>query len=143
MGRTATGVKAINVRDPDNAVSMEILRAGATILTITENGYGKRSELAEYREQNRGGQGIITIKTTTRNGEVAGILQVTDDDEIMMITDQGKIIRMRVDGIPTMGRNTQGVRLMETNGGEKIVSVARLAETDEASGEELTASAES
>ena len=143
MGRTAAGVKAINVRDPDNAVSMEILRAGATILTITENGYGKRSELAEYREQNRGGQGIITIKTTTRNGEVAGILQVTDDDEIMMITDQGKIIRMRVDGIPTMGRNTQGVRLMETNGGEKIVSVARLAETDEASGEELTASAES
>lgn len=143
MGRTAAGVKAINVRDPDNAVSMEILRAGATILTITENGYGKRSELAEYREQNRGGQGIITIKTTTRNGEVAGILQVTDDDEIMMITDQGKIIRMRVDGIPTMGRNTQGVRLMETNGGEKIVSVARLAETDEASGEELAASAES
>lgn len=143
MGRTAAGVKAINVRDPDNAVSMEILRAGATILTITENGYGKRSELAEYREQNRGGQGIITIKTTTRNGEVAGILQVTDDDEIMMITDQGKIIRMRVDGIPTMGRNTQGVRLMETNGSEKIVSVARLAETDEASGEELTASAES
>ena len=143
MGRTAAGVKAINVRDPDNAVSMEILRAGATILTITENGYGKRSELAEYREQNRGGQGIITSKTTTRNGEVAGILQVTDDDEIMIITDQGKIIRMRVDGIPTMGRNTQGVRLMETNGGEKIVSVARLAETDEASGEELTAAAES
>jgi len=131
MGRTAAGVKAITVRTPDEAVSMEILRAGATILTITENGYGKRSELAEYREQNRGGQGIITIKTTTRNGQVAGILQVTDDDEIMIITDQGKIIRMRVDGIPTMGRNTQGVRLMVTNTDEKIVSVARLAEADE------------
>ncbi len=131
MGRTAAGVRAIATRGDDAAVSMEILQPGRSILTITEHGYGKRSELADYRDQNRGGQGIITIKTTDRNGPEVGILQVRDSAEIMMISDQGKIIRMQVTGIPVMGRNTQGVRLMDMNPGEHVVSVARLAEEDE------------
>ena len=135
MGRTAAGVRAISTRSDDSAVSMELLRPDRTILTITENGYGKRSKLEDYREQNRGGQGIITIKATRRNGQVAGILQVSDGDEIMLITDLGKIIRMKVDGIPTMGRNTQGVRLMDTAENERVVSVARLAEEGEAEDE--------
>jgi DNA gyrase subunit A len=129
MGRTAAGVKAITTRVDDHAVGMEILRPNRSILTITENGYGKRSALDDYREQNRGGQGIITIKTGPRNGPVIGISQVVDEDEIMLITSNGKILRMTVDGIPTMGRNTQGVRLMDTEDGERVVSVARLADT--------------
>ena len=132
MGRTAAGVKAITTRADDLAVGMEILHPDRSILTITENGFGKRSELGDYREQNRGGQGIITIKTTTRNGPVVGISQVTDEDEIMLITSNGKILRMTVDGIPTMGRNTQGVRLMDTEGGERVVSVAKLADAGDA-----------
>jgi len=133
MGRAAAGVRAIGTRDGDAAVGMEIIRPGHSILTVTENGFGKRSPLDEYREQNRGGQGIITIKTTDRNGLVVGILQVTDDDEMMLITDGGKILRMHVNGIPTMGRNTQGVRLMDTRGDERIVSIARVAEIEEPS----------
>jgi DNA gyrase subunit A len=132
MGRTAAGVKAITTRADDLAVGMEILHPDRSILTITENGFGKRSKLDDYREQNRGGQGIITIKTTTRNGPVVGISQVTDEDEIMLITSNGKILRMTVDGIPTMGRNTQGVRLMDTEGGERVVSVAKLADAGDA-----------
>ena len=131
MGRAAAGVRAISTPGEDYAVGMELLRPGQTILTATENGYGKRSPLEEYREQNRGGQGIITIKTTERNGPVVGILQVSDDDEMMLITSAGKILRLRVQGIPTMGRNTQGVRLMVPGEDERVVSVARLAEREE------------
>jgi DNA gyrase subunit A len=128
MGRAASGVRAISTRGDDAVVGMEVLRPGKSILTVTEHGYGKRSPLDDYRGQNRGGQGIITIKTTARNGSVIGILQVDDDDEIMLITDAGKIIRLRMSGIPVMGRNTQGVRMMDTSGGERVVSIAHLAE---------------
>ncbi len=131
MGRSAAGVKAITAGPDDGAVGMEVLEPGHTILTVTEFGYGKRTPLDQYREQNRGGQGIITIKTTERNGSVVGIVQVADEDEIMLITDGGKVIRMRVNGIPTMGRNTQGVRLMGTSDDERVVSVARIAERDD------------
>ena len=110
---------------------MEVLKRGRTILTVTEQGFGKRTLLDEYREQNRGGQGIITIKTTSRNGPVVGIVQVADEDEVMLVTDAGKVIRMRAGGIPTMGRNTQGVRVMETAAGERVVAVARIADTEE------------
>jgi DNA gyrase subunit A len=109
---------------------MELLRPGKTILTFTEKGYGKRSPLEEYREQNRGGQGIITIKTTPRNGSVVGILQVDDEDEVMLITSGGKVLRIRARSIPTMSRNTQGVRLMEASEGERVVSFARLADEE-------------
>jgi DNA gyrase subunit A len=133
MGRTAAGVRAIATRAGDVAVGMEILKPGNSILTVTERGYGKRTRLEEYREQNRGGQGIITIKTTERNGPVLGTIQVRNDDEIMLITDRGKLLRVGVAGIPTMGRNTQGVRIMDIAPEERIVSAARIAEREEES----------
>jgi DNA gyrase subunit A len=126
MGRGAAGVRAISTREGDDAVSMEVLEAGQTVLTVTERGYGKRSPLDDYREQNRGGQGIITIKTSDRNGSVVAVLQVSERDEIMLVTTAGKVIRMRVAGVPTIGRNTQGVRLMEIGDDERVVSVTRL-----------------
>jgi DNA gyrase subunit A len=137
MGRTATGVWGIRLQAGDEVVGMEILLPGATILTVTANGYGKRTPLEDYRVQNRGGQGIITIRTTARNGDVVGVIQVVDDDQVMLITDGGQVLRCRVSGISTMGRATQGVRLMDLEAPEKIVSVARLAEREDASGTEV------
>ncbi len=131
MGRTATGVRGISLGENDAMVGMEVLSPGATILTVTELGYGKRTPLDDYRVQNRGGQGIITIRTSERNGPVVGVAQVVDDDEVMLITDGGKVLRAKVKGISTMGRATQGVRVMDLNPGEKIVAVARLAEGDQ------------
>jgi DNA gyrase subunit A len=137
MGRTATGVWGIRLQSGDEVVGMEILLPGATILTVTANGYGKRTPLEDYRVQNRGGQGIITIRTTARNGDVVGVIQVLDDDQVMLITDGGQVLRCRVSSISTMGRATQGVRLMDLEAPEKIVSVARLAEREDASGTEV------
>jgi DNA gyrase subunit A len=130
MGRTATGVRGMSLGSGDEVVGMEILSPGATILTVTENGYGKRTPLEDYRIQRRGGQGVITIRTSARNGRVVRVAQVVDDDEVMLITDGGKVLRCRVSGISTMGRATQGVRVMDLAEGEKLVSMARLAERD-------------
>ena len=127
MGRTATGVRGISLIEGDAVVGMEILSPGATILTVTERGYGKRTPLEDYRLQNRGGQGIITIRTSERNGAVIGVAQVMDDDEVMLITDGGKVLRCRVSGISTMGRVTQGVTLMDLDPAERLVAIARLA----------------
>jgi DNA gyrase subunit A len=134
MGRSAAGVRAITTREDDAAVGMEVVQAGRIILTVTEKGFGKRTRLEEYREQNRGGQGIITIKTTPRNGNVVGTLQVSDEDEVMLITSGGKVLRMRASQIPIIGRNTQGVRLMDAGEEDRVVSVARLAEAESAPG---------
>jgi DNA gyrase subunit A len=131
MGRTAAGVRGMALREGDSVVGMEILWPGATILTVTEKGYGKRTPLDDYRLQRRGGQGIITIRTSQRNGPVVSVAQVVDDDEVMLITDGGKVLRARVAGISTMGRATQGVRIMNLGAGEKLVSMARLAEGDD------------
>ena len=133
MGRTATGVRGISLADGDRVVGMEILSPGATILTVTERGFGKRTPLEDYRLQKRGGQGVITIRTTGRNGPVIGVAQVLEDDEVMLITDGGKVLRCRVSGISTMGRVTQGVTLMDLDAAERLVAVARLAEHDDAS----------
>ncbi len=130
MGRAAMGVRGMSLGEGDEVVGMEILAPGATILTVTEHGYGKRTPLEDYRLQKRGGQGIITIRTSARNGPVIGVAQVTDDDEVMLITDGGKVLRCRVSGISQMGRATQGVRLMDLKQGERLVAVARLAERD-------------
>ena len=111
---------------------MEVLVPGATILTVTERGYGKRTPLGDYRLQNRGGSGIITIKTTTRNGTVVGVAQVVDEDQLMLITNGGKVLRCAANGISVMGRNTQGVRIMDLGNDETLVSIARMAEGDEA-----------
>jgi DNA gyrase subunit A len=135
MGRTAAGVRGMMLAPGDEVVGMEILSPGATILTVTELGYGKRTPLEHYRLQKRGGQGVITIRTTTRNGKVVRVAQVVDDDEVMLITDGGKVLRCRVAGISTMGRATQGVRVMDLAPGEKLVSMARLAERDVVDGE--------
>ncbi|MGH0029159.1 MAG: DNA gyrase subunit A [Myxococcota bacterium] len=130
MGRTAAGVRGMSLREGDHVVGMEILSPGATVLTVTERGYGKRTPLDDYRLQRRGGQGIITIRTSERNGPVVSVAQVMNDDEVMLITDGGKVLRAKVSGISTMGRATQGVRIMNLNPGEKLVSMARLAESD-------------
>jgi DNA gyrase subunit A len=130
MGRTAAGVRGITLSSGDEVVGMEILSPGATIFTATENGYGKRTPLEDYRLQRRGGQGVITIRTTERNGKVVRVVQVMEDDEAMLITDGGKVLRCKVSGISTMGRATQGVRVMNLDNDEKLVSVARLAESD-------------
>jgi DNA gyrase subunit A len=131
MGRAAGGVRGIELREDDEVVAMEILRPGGTILSVTEQGYGKRTELEEYRVQSRGGLGIINIQTSDRNGKVVGIAQVTDEDELMLITQQGKILRMASKDIRTIGRATQGVRLIDIEGDDRAVSIARLAEKDE------------
>jgi DNA gyrase subunit A len=131
MGRTAYGVRGISLRDADAVVAMEVLRPGGTILSVTEQGYGKRTVLDEYRVQTRGGIGIINIQTSDRNGKVVGIAQVTDDDELMLITQQGKILRMASKDIRTIGRATQGVRMIDIEGDDRAVSIARLAEKDE------------
>jgi DNA gyrase subunit A len=128
MGRVAAGNIGIRLEPGDEVVGMEILDAGATILTVTENGFGKRTRTEEYRSQTRGGKGIFTIKTSERNGHVVSSYQVTDQDELMIITGHGKIIRLRVVDISTIGRNTQGVRLINLDEGEKVVGVAKLME---------------
>jgi DNA gyrase subunit A len=131
MGRTAYGVRGISLREDDEVVAMEVLAPGGTILSVTEQGYGKRTELDEYRVQSRGGIGIINIQTSDRNGKVVGIIQVRDDDELMLITQQGKILRMASKDIRTIGRATQGVRLIDIEGDDRAVSIARLAEKDD------------
>jgi len=131
MGRTARGVRGVTLRKGDEVVGMEVLSTDASILTVTERGYGKRSPCDEYRIQSRGGSGIITIKVTDRNGPVVGVMQVTDADDIMIVTDGGKVIRSRAKEISTIGRNTQGVRLISLDKEEKVVTVARLAENEE------------
>ena len=131
MGRTAYGVRGISLRDDDEVVGMGVLAPGGTILSVTEQGYGKRTELDEYRVQSRGGIGIINVQTSDRNGKVIGVAQVSNDDELMLITQQGKILRMASSGIRTIGRATQGVRLIDIEGEDRAVSIARLAEKDD------------
>ncbi len=136
MGRTAYGVKGITLREGDEVVAMEVVRPGSTLLTVAENGYGKRTELDEYRVQSRGGVGIINIQTTERNGRVVGMASVHDEDEFMLITQQGKILRTVARDIRTIGRATQGVRLIEIDADDRVVSLARLAEKDDENGSE-------
>jgi DNA gyrase subunit A len=138
MGRAAYGVKGITLREGDEVVAMEVVRPGSTLLTVTEHGYGKRTELDEYRVQSRGGVGIINIQTTERNGRVVGMASVHDEDEFMLITQQGKILRTVSRDIRAIGRATQGVRLIEIDADDRVVSLARLAERDDENGTEET-----
>src|SRR6476620_8675796 len=110
---------------------MELVRQGGTLLTVAQNGYGKRTGLEEYREQSRGGVGIINIQTSDRNGKVVGIAYVHDDDEVLLITQQGMILRMRAGDVRSIGRATQGVRLIEMEEGDAVVAIAKLAEKEE------------
>jgi len=132
MGRTAYGVRGITLRDDDEVVAMEVVQPGGTLLSVTERGYGKRTEIEEYRVQSRGGVGIINITTTDRNGRVVGIAYVQEGDELLLITQQGMIIRMPANDVRAIGRATQGVRLIDIEGNDdKVVSVARLVEKEE------------
>ena len=128
MGRVSRGVCGIKLAENDEVVGLDVLSEGATILTVTVNGYGKRTRTEDYRVQKRGGRGIITIKTTERNGEVLGVKQVTNDDDVMMITNNGVILRMNMKGLSVIGRNTQGVRLMKLGEDDQLGSLAKLAE---------------
>ena len=140
MGRTAYGVRGISLRDDDVVVGMEVVRAGGTVLTVAQNGYGKRTELDEYRLTARGGLGIINIQTSDRNGKVVGIAFVYDDDQVMLISQQGMILRTRAGDIRAIGRATQGVRLIEMEEGDMVVAVAKLAERDDDGAENGTPS---
>jgi DNA gyrase subunit A len=131
MGRTAYGVRGITLREGDEVVAMEVVREGGTVLTVAQNGYGKRTGLDEYRLQSRGGVGIINIQTSDRNGKVVGIAYVYDDDEVLLISQQGMILRMRAGDVRSIGRATQGVRLIEMEEGDAVVAIAKLAEKEE------------
>jgi DNA gyrase subunit A len=130
-GRGAYGVVGMRLDEGDCVVSMEILSLGADILTVSENGFGKRTKADEYRITSRGGKGIITMKTNDKTGRVVGVQQVTEDDQLMLVTNKGKIIRLRITDIRVIGRNTQGVHLIDVEEGERVVSLARLAEKEE------------
>jgi len=135
MGRTARGSRGINLKESDHVVGLITVKSDreeeVALLTACEKGYGKRTLIQEYRKQSRGGKGVIDIKTTDRNGQVVGTCKVTDTDEAMVITTSGKVIRMPVDGISLIGRNTMGVRLVNVDGDETISTVARIAEADQ------------
>jgi DNA gyrase subunit A len=135
MGRAAYGVRGITLRDDDYVVAVEAVRPAGSLLTVTERGYGKRTELEEYRVQSRGGVGVINISTSVRNGHVVGIAYVEEGDELLLITQQGMIIRMPANDVRAIGRATQGVRLIEIEGEDKVVSVARLVEKEEDEGQ--------
>ncbi len=129
-GRVATGVRGMRLAKGDQIVGMEVLSHGQTLFAVTENGYGKRTSIDEYPVQRRGGKGVISIKTTERNGKVVGILLVEEDDDLMLMTNIGKIIRMPIKGISVISRNTQGVKLMGIDADERVVGAARLAEEE-------------
>ncbi len=130
-GRTSMGVKGMNLASGDRIVAMEALSHGQTLFAVTENGYGKRTSIDEYPVQKRGGKGVISIKTTQRNGRVVSILLVEEENDLMLMTNIGKIIRMPIKGISIISRNTQGVKLMGLESDERIVGAARLAEKEE------------
>ena len=137
MGRATTGVKGIELEKGDEVIGMVVVRRDASLLVVSEKGYGKRSELADYRVQKRGGKGIITLKKTDKTGSIVALMEVIPDDELMMITRHGVIIRLPVDGIRVIGRNTQGVKVMNLDSGDTVVDVARVVKEDEGGAEEV------
>ncbi|MFB3886196.1 MAG: DNA gyrase subunit A [Thermodesulfobacteriota bacterium] len=130
IGRTGRGIKGIRISKEDQVVGMEAVSPYTQILTVTANGYGKRTQASEYRIQNRGGSGIFTVRRTQKTGDVVTIKTVNEEDELMLISNKGKIIRLRAVDIPTQGRATQGVRLITLEEGERVVAVAKLAEKE-------------
>jgi DNA gyrase subunit A len=131
MGRSAYGVRGIQLREGDEVVAMKVVSEGATLLTVCERGFGKRTDLSEYRRQSRGGIGLKNVQTTERNGLVVGIASVADRDELLIVTEQGQIIRMTAGDLRPIGRDTQGVRLMDLAEGDRVVSIAALTEPED------------
>jgi DNA gyrase subunit A len=135
MGRVSRGVRGIRLPEGQRVISLIVADEGE-VLTATENGYGKRTPMDDYPLKGRGGQGVIAIQTTERNGAVVGAVLVTENEEIMLITDGGTLVRTRVAEVSSMGRNTQGVRLINLTKNEKLIGLERIAETDEDDNEE-------
>jgi DNA gyrase subunit A len=133
MGRSTYGVRGMTLDEGDQVVSIDLVESGASLLAVAEKGYGKRTEMEEYRQTHRGGKGIITMKTTDKTGRVIGIRMVTNEDQIMLVSSGGKVVRIRVNEIRVIGRNTQGVRLIDLEEGERVAAVARLAEREDES----------
>jgi DNA gyrase subunit A len=131
MGRDTTGVKGIELEPGDAVIGMVVVRRDATLLTVTEKGLGKRSELGDYRVQHRGGKGIITLRRTDKTGDCVALKEVIPDDELMVITRHGVIIRLPVNDIRVIGRNTQGVRIINLDEGDTVIDVARVVKEDE------------
>jgi DNA gyrase subunit A len=131
MGRATYGVRGMTLDEGDQLVSVDLVEAGASLLAVAEKGYGKRTEMDEYRQTHRGGKGIITMKTTEKTGRVIGLRLVTNEDQIMLVSSGGKVVRIRVNEIRVIGRNTQGVRLIDLEEGERVAAVARLAERED------------
>jgi len=130
MGRTARGVKGINLKPGQSVVSMFVAEEGH-VLTCTENGYGKQTALEEFSRIHRGGQGVIAIKTSERNGELVGACQVQEDDQVMLISNGGTLVRTSVEGISTLSRNTQGVTLIRLAKDESLVGLAKIVKMEE------------
>jgi DNA gyrase subunit A len=130
MGRTARGVIGIRLTSGDEVVSAEVVQENTTLLTVTEKGLGKRSRIEDYPVQGRGGKGVISIKVTERGGKAVGLMQVRDEDEVMLITNAGKLIRTNAGNISLLGRNTQGVRLIDVEAEDRVVSIGKVAEKD-------------
>lgn len=130
MGRGAAGVRGIRLPDGDEVIALSIMHEGL-ILTATENGYGKRTPIEDFPIQGRGGQGVIAIQTSERNGKTVGALQVADEDEVMLISSNGTLVRTGVDDISIIGRNTQGVRLIRVEEGQRLVGLARIEAIEE------------
>jgi DNA gyrase subunit A len=142
MGRSAHGVRGIRLEKDDRVVGLILADEKATVLTACENGYGKRTAIGEYRLTNRGGKGVINIKTTERNGKVIAVVEAHDDDEMMIMTERGMVIRCPMANVRTIGRATQGVRVITLDEGDRAVVVARLAKEDAESAEEAAPIAE-
>jgi DNA gyrase subunit A len=126
MGRGAAGVRGIDVEEGDEVIAADVVVEGATILTVSERGFGKRTPLEEYRLQGRAGKGIIDIKTGGRNGNVVGMLQVRDGDDLLVVTTKGKLIRIHAADVSSQGRNTMGVRIIDLEADDKVGSIARV-----------------
>ena len=120
----------------NRVISMSVVADKATFLAISENGYGKRTAVSEYNTQKRGGQGVFTLKTGGRNGDMIGALQVLDDDQVMMMTDSGRLVRIRMNGINVIGRNTQGVTLIDCSAKERVIGAVRVVEKQDDSDDE-------
>jgi len=136
MGRSARGIRGMRLKKDDRVVGMEVIQKAMegqkrTIVAVTENGYGKRTLIDDFRAQGRGGSGMIGMKVVQKVGPIVTCKQVDENEQVMLITDRGKIIRMKVKGISLQGRSTQGVHVIQTENGEKVVSLAKVAEKDD------------
>ncbi|RMH30915.1 MAG: DNA gyrase subunit A, partial [Nitrospirae bacterium] len=133
MGRTAYGVRGIALDEGNEVIGMETITADSTtsVLTVTERGYGKRTPVTEYRVQGRGGRGIISVKVTDKTGPAVGFLQVKETDDVMIMTAEGKVLRIKMQDVREVGRNAQGVRLIDIDEQDRVVGIAKLVESDD------------